>query len=238
MRGSHRIRPFVLTRYGVAIAISGLALAMLDGSPLPARATPASHEAIARARQAGLQLPAGVTRACKLPSRPQRMACMALVRTNTKVRPLGQQLFSSPPSGYGPADLQSAYNLASASASAGDGELVVLVDAYNDPNAASDLAVYRAQYGLPPCTNANGCFGQLNQDGAPSPLPRADYGWAEEESLDVDMVSAICPLCHIDLVEANSNLIGDLGTAESTAVTVLHAAFVSNSWGTRSRLTA
>ena len=50
------------------------------------------------------------------------------------------------------------------------------------------------------------------------------------------MVSAICPLCRIDLVEANSNLIGDLGTAESTAVTVLHAAFVSNSWGTRSRL--
>ncbi len=236
MRGSHRIRPFALTRYSVPIAIAGLALAMLYGSAPPARATPASHEAFASVRLAGPQLPAGVARACKLPSRPQRMACMALVRTNTKVRPLGKQPFSSPPSGYGPADLQSAYNLASASASVGNGELVVLVDAFNDPNAASDLAVYRAQYGLAPCTTANGCFAQLDQNGAPSPLPRTDYGWAEEESLDLDMVSAICPLCHIDLIEANSNLISDLGTAESLAVTVLHAAFVSNSWGTRSRL--
>ena len=56
---------------------------------------------------------------------------------------------------------------------------------------------YRSQFGLPACTVANGCFKQLNQNGATSPLPSNDSGWAGEESLDLDMVSAICPNCHI-----------------------------------------
>jgi hypothetical protein len=121
--------------------------------------------------------------------------------------------------------------LASASASAGTGETVAIVDAYNDPNAEADLAVYRSQYDLPPCTTANGCFAQLNEQGQTSPLPGTDTDWAEEESLDLDMVSAICPNCDISLIEATTNGLSDLGTAEDTAVSVLHASFVSNSWG-------
>ena len=104
-----------------------------------------------------------------------------------------------------------------------------IVDALNDPNAAADLAVYRSQFGLPACTVANGCFKQLNQNGATSPLPAGDTGWAGEESLDIDMVSAICPHCHIDLIEANSADNADLYTAENTAASP--ANFISNSWG-------
>ena len=62
---------------------------------------------------------------------------------------------------------------------------------------------YRSQYGLPACTTANGCFKKVNQTGGTT-LPTADSGWAEEESLDLDMVSAVCPSCHILLVEATS----------------------------------
>ena len=67
------------------------------------------------------------------------------------------------------------------------------------------LTAYRAQYGLPPCTAASGCFRKVNQSGVTAPLPVPDAGWAGEISLDLDMVSAICPTCPILLVEANTN---------------------------------
>ncbi|EFH81837.1 S53 family peptidase [Ktedonobacter racemifer] len=134
---------------------------------------------------------------------------------------------ASSPSGYNPADLQSAYKLPSASA--GSGQTVAIVDAYDDPNAESDLAVYRSQFGLPACTTANGCFRKVNQTGG-TKYPRANSGWAEEISLDLDMVSAICPNCHILLVEASSASFTNLGTAVNTAVN-LGANTVSNSYG-------
>jgi subtilase family serine protease len=106
---------------------------------------------------------------------------------------------------------------------------VAIVDAYNDPNAESDLAVYRSTYGLPACTTANGCFHKVDQNGGTS-YPRGNTGWAEEISLDLDMVSATCPNCHILLVEAASNSFLNLFAAENTAVR-LGANAVSNSYG-------
>lgn len=131
------------------------------------------------------------------------------------------------PAGYHPADLQSAYKLPSSTA--GSGQTVAIVDAYEDPNAESDLAVYRSQFGLSPCTTANGCFKKVNQNAGAS-YPPGDVGWAQEISLDLDMVSAICPKCHILLVEANSNNTFDLYPAVNEAVK-LGANTVSNSWG-------
>ena len=134
--------------------------------------------------------------------------------------------------GYGPSQFQAAYNLAAASAADGSGTTVALVDAYNDPTAASDLAEYRSAAGLPALTS--GQFTQYNQEGETSPLPAtapADDDWTLEESLDVDMVSAICPLCKIDLVEANNDTGDGLYIAEETAATTLGAKYISNSWG-------
>jgi hypothetical protein len=134
--------------------------------------------------------------------------------------------------GYGPSQFQSAYNLTAASASDGSGTTVAVVDAYNDPTAASDLATYRSAAGLPALTS--GQFTQYNQEGETSPLPAtapADDDWTLEESLDVDMVSAICPLCKIDLVEANNDSGTGLYVAEETAATTLGAKYISNSWG-------
>jgi subtilase family serine protease len=131
------------------------------------------------------------------------------------------------PSGYGPADLQSAYDLPSATA--GSGQTVGIVDAFNDPNAASDLAVYRSQYGLPACTVASGCFRQVGETGTAT-LPTTDTGWAQEESLDIDMVSAVCPSCHILLVEATSASDADLAASVDEAAT-LGATEISNSYG-------
>ncbi|MEV0740993.1 S53 family peptidase [Streptomyces sp. NPDC050549] len=137
---------------------------------------------------------------------------------------------ASTPSGYSPTNLRSAYGLTSAAASNGSGETIAIVDAYNDPNAEADLATYRSYYGLSACTTANGCFKKVSQTGSTTSLPTSDAGWSEEISLDLDMASAICPLCNITLVEATSASYANLGTAENEAV-ALGAKFVSNSYG-------
>jgi subtilase family serine protease len=131
------------------------------------------------------------------------------------------------PGSYGPADLQSAYSLPSSTA--GSGQTVAIVDAYNDPFAETDMGVYRSHYGVPACTTANGCFRKVNQNGATS-YPRNNGSWSQEISLDLDMVSAACSRCHILLVEANSPTYTNLGTAVNTAVR-LGATEVSNSYG-------
>jgi subtilase family serine protease len=158
------------------------------------------------------------------------MACMSLIRTN--VAHVSQKTLGPDAApvgdGYGPSTLQTAYNLPSSTN--GSGETVAVVDAFNDPDAASDLATYRSDWGLPAC--GTGCFSVVNQNGATSPLPASagTSGWDVEESLDVDMVSAICPLCHIILVETTSASTASLGAGVNAAVS-LGAKFVSNSYG-------
>jgi hypothetical protein len=126
--------------------------------------------------------------------------------------------------GLHPADLQAAYGLPSQNA----GTVVAIVDAYDHPTAESDLAVYRATFGLPPCTADNGCFRKVDQRGNGA-YPAPNAGWAQEIALDLDMVSAACPRCSILLVEANSALMDDLGAGVDTAVR-LGAKIVSNSY--------
>jgi subtilase family serine protease len=107
---------------------------------------------------------------------------------------------------------------------------VAIVDAFDDPSAESDLATYRAQFGLSACTTANVCFKKVNQLGQQGNYPPTDIGWAEEISLDIDMVSAICPNCHILLVEANDNSFANLGASVNEAA-ALGANEISNSYG-------
>jgi hypothetical protein len=121
--------------------------------------------------------------------------------------------------GWGPSDLQAAYKLPS---SQGSGQIVAIVDAYDNPNVASDLAAYRSHFGLPPAN-----FNKYNQKGQQSNYPAPNTGWAAEIDLDVEMVSAVCPNCTIDLIEANS--FSELLVAEREAVK-LGAHIVSNSW--------
>jgi hypothetical protein len=129
------------------------------------------------------------------------------------------------PSGYGPADLRSAYKVSSSGSSS---YTIAIVDAYGYPNAEADLATYRAQYGLPACTTANGCFKKVDQNGG-THYPRTDVGWAQEQALDLDMASAMCPGCKILLVQGTSATFGNLAAATNYAAA--HANAVSNSYG-------
>jgi subtilase family serine protease len=149
--------------------------------------------------------------------------CDAHVITHEKgAQPLATQTWTS---GYSPANLVSAYKLPT---TGGAGQTIAIVDAFDNPNAESDVGAYRSQFGLAPCTTANGCFRKVNQSGG-SAMPTGDTGWGQEIDLDIEMVSAICPSCHILLVEANSNSFADLGVATNYAAA--HANVVSNSYG-------
>jgi subtilase family serine protease len=129
------------------------------------------------------------------------------------------------PAGYGPADIRSAYNLTTSSS-----KTVAIVDAYDDPTAAADLATYRSHFGLTACTTANGCFKKVNQTGGTA-YPRRDAGWAQEISLDLDMVSAACPTCHILLVEAKTSSLANLGAGVNYAASAPGVVAISNSYG-------
>jgi subtilase family serine protease len=135
---------------------------------------------------------------------------------------------TTPPStGLTPAGLQSAYKLAGLSAG---GRTVAIVDAYGYPNLERDLGVYRSQFGLSACTTASGCLKVINQTGGTS-LPRFNAGWAGEQALDVDAVSAAAPDAKIVVVQANSASFADLGTAVQTAAKQAGVVAISNSYG-------
>lgn len=176
---------------------------------------------------------------------PLQVHCDSRVRTDTRARTArparaGQAHLSDligNNGAYDPGYLQSAYNVADAIYSgSGTGQVVAIVDAYDDPNIVSDMASFRGFFllpDLPECTtwpSATACFRKVNQSGAVGPYPAPDPGWAQKIALDVDMVSAICPSCSILLVEANSNGLGDLSAAVNEAV-LLGANVVSNSYG-------
>jgi subtilase family serine protease len=164
--------------------------------------------------------PIGVAHSAKVcaAARAGEATCHALIRTDIAPQAV--------PSGYGPADLRAAYNLTSSGSAT---QTVAVVDAYDSPTAEADLAAYRTQYGLPACTTANGCFRKVDQNGGTS-YPHRNTGWAQEIALDLDMVSAICPGCHILLVEAKTNSFANLGAAENRAA-IMGATVISNSWG-------
>jgi hypothetical protein len=214
-------------------------LVFAGGVATPAAAAAAAPKAAATsAISAAAKTPAGsavpYTAQCAPATAPGSVTCLSLRRTDVRRR-LGLMrgdASSSAPSGYGPDQLQLAYNLAAPAAWDGTGQTVAVVDAYDYPSAEADLAVYRSQYGLPPCTTANGCFRKVNENGATSPLPQAapaSNDWAAEEALDLDMVSAICPNCDILLVEASTATFADLGPAVNAAVAA-GARYVSNSY--------
>jgi hypothetical protein len=134
----------------------------------------------------------------------------------------------SPLGGLTPQSLHAAYALPTETL-AGSTQTIAVVDAYNDPTAEADLAVYDSTFGLPACTSANGCFKKLDQQGKTSPLPATNGEWATEISLDLQMAHAICENCKVLLVEGDNESYESLGDAVNAAVKA-GATEISNSY--------
>lgn len=209
-------RPISAILMTVALVVAGLSSAAAQSAQGLASGRGAYHAAI-----------------CPGPSDPGSARCHAHVVTDKAAKPI--ESAASPnvaPSGYGPAELRLAYNMDAAGTaySFDSAPIIAIVDAYGYNNAETDLAVYRAQFGLPACTTKNGCFSKYNQNGVKGAYPRQDTGWAQETALDLDMASAMCPTCRIILVQASSNSFANLATAVNTAA-ALGATVISNSYG-------
>jgi subtilase family serine protease len=167
----------------------------------------------------GAQLP------CGFPLQAETTSCPLAININ--IPPVASPTTpSSLIQGYHPNQIRSAYGLVSSKKST-----VAIVDAYDDPFAESDLAVYRTAFGLGSCSAANGCLRVVNEEGVAGSYPQTNAAWDQEIALDLDMVSAVCPNCSIILVEANSASIPDLATSVDTAV-AMGAKEVSNSYYT------
>ncbi|MBV8373911.1 MAG: peptidase S8 [Candidatus Eremiobacteraeota bacterium] len=166
----------------------------------------------------------GATLACTFNPAPGQGNCTIAI--NVTIPPISSS--TTPASlvpGLHPSDLQNAYALPSSKG----GTTVAIVDAYDDPTAEADLAVYRSTFGMPACTTQNGCFRKVSETGQGTSLPAVSTPWSDEIALDLDMVSASCPHCSILLVEANSASIDDLGRSVDEAV-ALGSKIVSNSY--------
>jgi subtilase family serine protease len=122
--------------------------------------------------------------------------------------------------GYHPSDLQNAYGLTGASASAGSNQTVAAIVAYASWSFGfvHDLNVYRSAFGLSSCTTRNGCIKFAGPTSFRARPGGSEKAWAIEAILGAEMISAICPNCHILMVGAASSNIGDLGAAVQTAV--------------------
>ncbi len=157
--------------------------------------------------------------------------CFAHIRVDEAGNPIhGKPDGAAPnvvPAGLGVADLRIAYGVGATGIST---TVIAIVDAYGYAGAEADLAVYRAQYGLPPCTSTSRCFTKIDQRGGRS-YPRANTGWAQEQALDLDMASAMCPNCSILLVQADSASFADLAAAVNMAAATLGVRVISNSYG-------
>jgi hypothetical protein len=147
--------------------------------------------------------------------------CLALLVHKNAIMPL-----CSPSGGCGwtPPELEAAYNITKDLGN-GSGTTVAVIEAGDLANASSDLSTFRSEYGLGAAT-----LNKYNESGQQSNYPPSceDYGWCLETDLDIDMVSASCPKCSIDLMEAKSG-ISDFEAAEAEAVK-LGATILTNSW--------
>jgi subtilase family serine protease len=203
------LRKWGLVALGLACAIAGTSPASAQSAVALERSGNTFHKAVCARGN-----PNGTAR------------CHAHVVTDVRGNEIdGQARPNATPSGYGPADLRNAYAITTNGTTT-----IAIVDAYGYSKAESDLATYRAQFGLPACTTANGCFRKINQTGGTN-YPRDDTGWAQESALDLDMASAMCPGCKLVLVEATTPSFANLATAVNTAAALPGVTVISNSYG-------
>ncbi|GAC1340127.1 MAG: hypothetical protein NVSMB29_08560 [Candidatus Dormibacteria bacterium] len=209
-----------MTRRLIAIAGAALALGLVPTVSAHAAPAPAPLSALSSQGSCPASVPLG------------KVTCFArtLTRNGMQLKPsfaitTQPALTAAPSGGYTPADIAAAYRLPATTSTTTIG----IVDAYDDPNAETDLATYRAQFGLPPCTTGNGCFRKRDQNGGTA-FPAPDAGWATEISLDLDAASASCPSCKLLLVEASDTYVSSMVTGVNQAVT-LGATVLSLSFG-------
>ena len=132
--------------------------------------------------------------------------------------------------GYTAAQVSAHYGLPAvyATGNQGQGQTIVLVDAYGSPTIQADANSFSKMMGLPALGASN--FSVVYPDGPPiaNPYPT---GWPVEISLDVEWAHAIAPKAKLVLVVAPSDDADELTYALNYAVTHHLGQVISNSYG-------
>jgi subtilase family serine protease len=139
----------------------------------------------------------------------------------------------SVPGPYTPAQIRQAYGFNNITFNNGtvkgdgSGQTIAIIDAYDDPNIASDLHAFDARYALPDPTLT---VARETINGQ-SPAVDPSGGWELEESLDVEWAHAMAPGAKILLVEASDASVANLFSAVQWAVGQPGVSVVSMSFG-------
>ena len=216
-----------MSRMRFAIGAASVLAAAVVMVPLPSGAAPPSHAPAYGERRVCPEQGAGVA------------SCDAHVRTlSDGVTPAAGH--TPDPNAKTPAQLRAAYNLNPAIAAmtaAGLTPTVAVVDAYDNHWAQRNLDAYRKRFSIPTCVGtgygAAGCLTIVNQTGATAPLPVYNYDWAGESDIDIQMVSAVCPMCRILLIEASTNNISDLSKGVQYGASRSDVVAISNSYSAK-----
>ena len=120
-----------LLRMGAALTLiaAGFSLSACSSGQAPVgtnRAPAATRCRRTKRRAAGMSQVAG------------QPTCLALIKSKGPISPTV--------AGWAPSDFQTRYNLPSSTK--GSGQIVAIVNPYDNPNVASDLAAYRAEFNL------------------------------------------------------------------------------------------
>ena len=206
-------KSFHAIRFATALKAAGLAAFLLTAL------SPTQGQMASRTRTAA-------ARTVVIPASSHAVASDLGVRAHTNVRFIVPEDLSpneAPPfAGYAyetPASLACLYHVvkpipgcnpnSTTNTPNGGSQSIAIVDAYDDPNAAADLAFFSAQFGLPFSSSKF----QVVYAGGSRPPEDPTGGWEIEESLDIEYSHAMAPNAKLYLVEANSNFDSDLYAA-------------------------
>jgi hypothetical protein len=210
-----------------------------------------------------LQAPARVALADDLAGLPTagtaveelRRRVLSATRDGVRATPLAGS--TSTVTYYTPAQIRSAYGMDMLPASTstnkgayqGSGQTIVVVGAFHNATALSDLAAFNTRFGLPACSTVgiastaalplakaaagSGCTVSVvyatSAGGMSTKVPAANSGWSTETAMDLQWAHAIAPQARIILVEAASAGSSDLMGAVTLAGKL--GSVVSMSWG-------
>ncbi len=166
--------------------------------------------------------------------------------TYTLYSPMGNlsPFTTAGPQGYTPSEIRAAYGLNQVSfggvTGGGSGQVIAIIDAYNDPTIQNDLSAFDAAFGL-----ANPTLRVVSQTGSSvlppvDPAGRGNNNFEGEIALDVEWAHALAPGASIMLVEAQdaspSNLFAAVKFArQQPGVSVVSMSFGGNETATETQ---
>ncbi len=142
----------------------------------------------------------------QVPAPSARVNQVGPVSAQASIHPSAGAGVSGP---YNPAQIHQAYGISQLPYD-GAGQTIAIIDAYDSPTIASDLAAFDARFNLPAANLVKATPG--------GSTPAYNSGWALEIALDVEWAHAIAPGAKILLVEAATATSTDLFAAVNYAV--------------------